>query len=175
MLKAAIRPLLAVALACTLAACHIPDTTMENGAIRLYGDMVALHVDGAPEADIAADGNLTIAGKTVDTTPAERDLLAQYNRSVRAVHDTGLAMGEAGVGIAAKAIRAAVSSSSGNADKAEETGSNRIAKLSLGICKDTAAIKAAQDQLAAQLAAFKPYASIVSTSDVADCAKDAKD
>ena len=80
-MKTTIRPLLAAALACTLAACHIPDTTMENGAIKLYGDVVTLHVDGAPEADIAADGGLTIAGKSVDTTPAERGLLAQYNRS----------------------------------------------------------------------------------------------
>lgn len=35
-MKAIARPLLAAALACSLAACHIPDTTMENGAIKLY-------------------------------------------------------------------------------------------------------------------------------------------
>jgi hypothetical protein len=43
------------------------------------------------------------------------------------------------------------------------------------LCLDTAAIKAAQDRLATQLAAFKPYASIVGASDVADCRSDAKD
>jgi hypothetical protein len=49
-----------------------------------------------------------------------------------------------------------------------------MGKLSLDICKAEAAIKTAQDQLAGQLAAFKPYASIVSASDVADCENDAE-
>lgn len=174
-MKATVRPLLAVALACTLAACHIPDTTMENGAIRLYGDVVTLHVDGAPGADIAADGGLTIDGKAVDITPVERGLLTQYNRSVRSVHETGVAMGKAGIETAAKAIAAKASSTPDQADTAAKAGAGQLQDLTLDICKDTVAIKAAQDQLATQLAAFKPYASIVSASDAADCVKDSKD
>ncbi|MFK2876492.1 hypothetical protein [Rhodanobacter hydrolyticus] len=174
-MKHANRTLIATVLACSLAACHVPDTTMENGAIRLYGDVVTLHVDGASEANIAADGGFTVGGNAVVVTPAERALLAQYNQSVRDVRNTGLAIGKAGVSMATKAITTAVSSSSGNADKATKAGSDRIEKLSLDICKDTAAIKDAQDQLAAQLVAFKPYAAIVSADDVASCEKDAKD
>lgn len=166
-MKTFTRPLLVVALACALAACHVPDTIMADGGIKLYGDMVTLHADGAPEADIAADGALTIDGKTVATTPAERDLLMQYNRSVRSVRETGLAMGKTGIKMAAKAITAAASSTSGKADAAADT----MQTLTLGICKASAAIKSAQDQLATQLVAFKPYASIMSTSEVADCAK----
>lgn len=173
-MKATVRPLLAAALACTLAACHIPDTTMENGAIKMYGDVVTLHVDGAPEADIASDGGFTIDGKAVATTPAERELLAQYNRSVRSVHETGLAMGKAGIETAARAIAAKASSTPGKADAAAETGASKLQDLTLGICKATAAIKLAQDQLATQLAAFKPYAAIVGANDAADCVKDAK-
>ena len=159
--------LLVVALACTLAACHVPDTIMANGGIKLYGDVVTLHADDAPEADIAADGALIIDGKTVATTPAERDLLMQYNRSVRSVRETGLAMGKTGIKMAAKAITAAASSTSDKADAAADT----MQTLTLGICKASAAIKSAQDQLATQLAAFKPYASIMSAGEVADCAK----
>jgi hypothetical protein len=173
-MKTTIRPLLAAALACTLAACHIPDTTMENGAIKLYGDVVTLHVDGAPEADIAADGGLTIAGKSVDTTPAERGLLAQYNRSVRSVHETGIAMGKAGIETAARAVAAKASSTPEKANTAAEAGAGQLQNLSLDICKATANIKVAQDQLATQLAAFKPYASIVNAGDVTDCTNDAK-
>ena len=173
-MKATVRPLLAAALACTLAACHIPATTMENGAIKLYGDVVTLHVDGAPEADIASDGGFTIDDKAVATTPAERELLAQYNRSVRSVHETGLAMGKAGIETAAKAIAAKASSTPGKADTAAETGASKLQNLTLDICKATAAIKLAQDQLATQLATFKPYAAIVGADDVADCVKDAK-
>lgn len=173
-MKAIVRPLLAAALACALAACHIPDTTMENGAIKLYGDVVTLHVDGTPEADIAANGGLTIAGKSVDTTPAERELLARYNQSVRSVHDTGLAMGKAGIETAAKAIAAKASSTPDKANTVADAGASTLQNLSLDICKATAAIKVAQDQLAAQLPAFKPYASIVGASDASDCVKDAK-
>lgn len=174
-MKATVRPLLAAALACSLAACHIPDTTMENGAIKLYGDVVTLDVDGAPEAAIAADGGLTIDGKAVDTTTAERDLLAQYNRNVRSVHETGIAMGKASIGMAAKAIAAKASSTPEKADTAARAGAGQLQNLSLDICKATTNIKVAQDQLAGQLPAFKPYASIVSASDASDCANDAKD
>jgi hypothetical protein len=172
-MKTTIRPLLVAALACTLAACHTPDTIMENGAIKLYGDVVTLHVDGAPEADIASDGGLSIEGKAVATTPAERDLLAQYNHSVRSVHDTGLAMGKAGIKMAAKAI-AAQASSAAKADTVTQPDAGQLQDLTLNICKATATIKLAQDQLATQLTTFKPYASIVSDSDVTDCANDAK-
>jgi hypothetical protein len=173
-MKATARRFVAATLACTLAACQMPDTTMENGAIKLYGDVVTLHVDGAPEADIASDGGFVIGGKVVAITPAERELLAQYNRSVRAVHETGEAMGTAGIETAAKAIAAKASSTPGKADEAAKTGAGKMQDLTRDICKDTAAIKVAQDQLAAQLAAFKPYAHIVGTDDAADCAKDLK-
>ena len=175
-MKAPVRPLLAAAMACALAACHVPDTTMENGAIMLYGDTVTLRVAGSPKATIGADGAFAIDGKAVPATPAERSLLARYNRSVRSVHDTGLAMGKTGIETAAKAIKDKLSSAPDQAaDKAAESGAGDLKKLSLDICKAEAAIKDAQDQLAVQLAAFKPYASIVSAADVTDCENDAKD
>lgn len=172
------RPLTLALLACLLAACNVgivPDAVMENGAIKLYGDAVTLDVDGAPNAAITADGGFTVDGTAVAVTPAERDLLAQYNRSVHDVRETGLAMGKAGVSKAVKSVAAVVSPASGPADKAAEAGPDRLAQLSLDICRHTTAIKAAQDQLATQLTAFKPYASIVSAADVARCENEAKD
>ncbi|MBD8873911.1 DUF2884 family protein [Rhodanobacter sp. DHB23] len=173
-MKAPVRPLLLATLACVLAACSTPDTVMENGAIALYGNTVTLRVPGSPNAVIGADGTLTVDGKPVPATPAQRVLLAQYNQSVQDVRRTGLAMGKAGIGMAAKAITAAASSSSGNAGKAADAGADQMKTLSLDICRDTAAIKAAQDQLAMQLAAFKPYAAIVGATSVTDCMNDAK-
>lgn len=174
-MKAFARPLLLAVLTCTLAACNTPDTIMENGAITLDGDQVTLRVISASKATIDADGTFAVDGKPVVTTPAERSLLARYNQGVRSVHDTGLAMGKTGGHIAAKAIEASTSSAPGDAGKEAEAGSAKIQQLSLDICKAEASIKTAQDQLAAQLAAFKPYASIVSSSDVADCENDAQD
>lgn len=174
-MKTLARPLLLAVLACALAACDTPDTVMENGAITLYGNQVTLRVAGAPKATIDAEGAFAVDGKAVATTPAERGLLAQYNQSVRSVHETGLAMGKAGVRMAAKAVAASTSSAPDNADKAAEAGAGQMKKLGLDICKAQASIKVAQDQLATQLAAFKPYASIVESSDMADCESSAND
>lgn len=174
-MKALARLLLLAVLACTLAACNTPDAVMANGAITLDGNQVTLRVIGASKATIDADGAFTVDGKPVVTTPAERSLLAQYNQSVRSVHDTGLAMGKAGVRMAAKAVVASTSSAPANAGETAGAGAGQMQQLSLDICKAQASIKTAQDQLATQLASFKPYASIVSSSDVADCESDAKD
>jgi hypothetical protein len=174
-MKTIIRLSLAASMACALAACHVPDTTMENGAIMMYGDTVTLRVAGSPKATIGADGAFAIDGKAVSTTPAERSLLVRYNQSVRSVHETGLAMGKTGIETAVKAVKDKLSSAPDQADKAAESGAGDLKKLILDICKAEAAIKDAQDQLAVQLAAFKPYASIVSAADVTDCENDAKD
>jgi len=173
-MKAPSRLLLLAMTACTLAACNIPSTTMENGAITLYGDQVTLRVSGSPKATIGADGVFAVDGKAVATTPAERSLLARYNQAVRSVHDTGVAMGKSGIETAAKTVEDKLSSTPGKADNTAEAGAGKLKTLSLGICKAEATIKAAQDQLATQLAAFKPYASIVSAADVGDCENDAK-
>jgi hypothetical protein len=126
------------------------------------------------KATIGADGAFAIDGKAVSTTPAERSLLVRYNQSVRSVHETGLAMGKTGIETAVKAVKDKLSSAPDQADKAA-SGAGDLKKLILDICKAEAAIKDAQDQLAVQLAAFKPYASIVSAADVTDCENGAKD
>lgn len=175
MMKTTIRPLLAATMAFALAACHVPDTAMvtQDGAIMLHGDTVTLHVIRSSKATVGADGAFAIDGQAVTVTPGERSLLIRYNRGVRSVHDIGLAMGKAGVEMATKAIKDRSSSTPNQADKAAEGGDPK--ELSLSICRAEATIKDAQDQLAAQLAAFRPYASIVSASDVTDCEDDAKD
>lgn len=164
---------LAATLACTLAACHVPDTTMENGAITLYGSTVTLRVAGAPKATITTDGVFTIDGEAVAITPAQRSLLTRYNQNVRAVHATGIAMGKSGVESAVKAVRDKISDKPANADKSAKAGAAELDKLSRDICTAEAGIKDAQDQLAAQLPAFKPYAGIIDAAEVKDCRDDA--
>ncbi|WP_329740604.1 DUF2884 family protein [Dyella sp. A6] len=149
--------------------------SMANGTIILHADEVSLHVGGAPDASIEANGDFAVDGHKVATTAAEHALLAAYVQNVRDVREKGLSMGKTGVNMAVKAVSAAVSSSSGSADKAADAGSKRIKTLNMAICNDTAAIKQAQDALGNQLAAFKPYATIVGAADVSDCMKDAND
>jgi hypothetical protein len=90
------------------------------------------------------------------------------------VANTGLARGKVGIETAVKAIAAKASSTTSNADTAANAVADQLQDLTLNICKDTTAIKVAQNQLATRLVAFKPYASIVSASDAADCANDVK-
>lgn len=174
-MKTTIRLLLAATMAAALAACHAPETAMTtgNGAILLYGDTITLRVIDAPKATIGADGAFAIDGKTVAVTPAERSLLIDYNRNVRNVHEIGLAMGTTGIKMATKAVEDKLSATPDQADKVAEA--SNLKKLSLGICKAEVAIKGAQDQLAAQMTAFKPYATIISASDVTDCENDTRD
>lgn len=174
-MKTTIHLLLAATMAASLTACHAPQTAIAtgNGAILLYGDTITLRVIDTPKATISADGAFAIDGKTVTVTPAERSLLVNYNRNVRNVHEAGLAMGKTGFKMTTKAIENKLSATPDLADKAAEA--SNLKTLSLGICKAEVAIKVAQDQLAAQMAAFKPYAAIISTSDVKSCDNGTKD
>ena len=147
------------------------DTTMENGAIVLKGKHVVLSPDQQHEASIDASGNLTIDDKTVSVTPAQQALLMAYYMNVVDVHNTGINMAKAGGKMAIQAIAHA---SSGNDDKTKDA-TEQLVDLSMTICKDTAGIKTVQDQLAAQLPAFKPYAGIVSSASVDSCVNEAKE
>lgn len=176
-MKTTIRLLLAATMMSALTACHTPETVMAtgNGAILLYGDTVTLRIIDAPKATIGVNGAFAIDGEAVTVTPAERKLLIDYNRSVRSVHDTGLTMGKTGVEMATEMVKGKLSSTPNQADKAIEAGASNLKDLSLGIRKAETAIKDAQDQLAAQLVAFKPYAAIISASDVTDGESATKD
>lgn len=168
--------ILLLALCTALSACNIPDTTMANGAITLKGDAVTLHVKDAPDAVIRSDGDLNIGDKAISTSPAQHGLLMLYVQSVQDVHATGLAMGKLGAKMGITALNNKLSNKSDADQKQDaESGGQQMNKLSQKICQDQANIKSVQDQLAAQLAEFKPYGHIFSSDDVADCMKDDKD
>lgn len=154
-----------------LAGCDMAaDTNMMNGAIALKGDKVMLRPEGQPEGVIDSSGNFAVDGKPVNVTPQQQALLMAYYMNVADVHNIGLKMGKVGGTMAVDAI--AHASSSKEADDRAAKGADELQTLGIAICKDTAGIKTVQDQLAAQLPAFKPYAGIVDRGSVDDCAKD---
>lgn len=125
---------------------------------------IALHARHAPDAMVTADGALSIAGTPVAITPTQRDLLRQYFTDAIALRDDGLATGAAGAGIAAQAIGSVVSGlASGTPDKIGPEIEAKAAKIDehvTKLCTDLAALHHGQQALAAQLAAFRPYATI---------------
>ena len=149
------------------------DTTMMNGAIVLKNSHVILSPANQAKAAIDSSGNLTIDDKTISVTPAQQALLMAYYMNVVDVHNTGINMAKAGGKVAIQSLAHAASASDTNTKAIEAT--QQLADLGMNICKDTAGIKTVQDQLAAQLPAFKPYAGIVSSASVDSCVNEAKD
>jgi hypothetical protein len=166
------RTITLLALCAAISACDVPDTTMANGGITLKNNIVTLHADGVPDAQINANGALLVDDKVVSVTPSQHGLLMLYFQHVMDVHQTGLAMGKIGAGMGLKAVKDSFDGKSkAEKDKDAQAGGQQLKALGRKMCEDEANITDVQDQLAAQLPAFKPYAKI-STKHLSECDKD---
>jgi hypothetical protein len=153
-------------------------TSLANGGITMDDGKVALHSSGAPDATITAAGDLNINGNAIATDAAQREQLQHYYSGVVAVRDHGIATGKAGAAVAGQALKSVASNLvNGTPDQIGnqvDAKAQVVTEAALKICKDIGDIRAAQDNLAGQLPAFKPYAGIVGNGDVKDCGKDSK-
>jgi hypothetical protein len=140
--------------------------------LSLHDGSVAVHAPGRPDAEIAATGDLTIAGTNVSVTGEQRDLLKHYYATAAAIRDHGIATGRAGAATGLTAIRSVASGlASGNPDKidAEVTASaNKIDASAALVCNDLAELRSTQENLARQLEAFRPYA-LIKVGEVENC------
>jgi hypothetical protein len=169
------RTTLLLALCTVLTACSVPDTTMMDGAISMKDGVVTLHVHGASDAMISPTGDLQIDDKAVSLTASQRGLLMLYIHNVQDVHDIGVQMGKTGASMGVNALKNVLNKKSdAQQDKDADAGSQQLSQLSVKICQDQANIKTVQDQLTAELPAFKPYGNIVSADSVTSCQSDAK-
>lgn len=144
-----------------------------NGVhINVNGHEVNAPDNGAPHAEITPQGDLLIAGKAVEVTPAQRKLLLEYRGEVIGVASAGMEIGKQGVDIAGKAINTAVASIfNGKSDQAEQemkAQGERIEAAAMKLCDQLPAMLQTQQKLAAELPAFKPYANM-EQSDIDDC------
>jgi hypothetical protein len=151
------------------------NTSIENGAIRVEGSQIVLHPEHGAPATIGSSGDFAVDGKPVEITPAQRALLLQYYAGAAAVREHGVATGKAGAAIAGAAIKGAVSSVAGGDGKSTEDRVNaqtdKVKQAALKICDDLEQIRDAQDQLATQLEAFKPYGQLITADSVSECRK----
>lgn len=167
----ALRMSLAVGLVVMLAGCDVGDTSMANGEITLKGQQIVLRVDHASDGVITSSGDFSVADQPISVSPAQRGLLVMYYQSVSDVHHTGVDMGKLGVRMSAHAVADTLK---GSPDSSKEQGGQSMDQLAARICQDQINIKQVQDQLAAQLPAFKPYGQIIDQETVDDCRKDNK-
>jgi hypothetical protein len=165
-------PLLAAV--ATLGACghHMhPSINLLHGKVHVADGRLEINA-GAGEADVSADGQLTIGGQPVAVTPGQRAQLVAYYRAAAAVMDHALATGVAGAKVGAAAAGAVTDGilkgdMSGVKDKVR-TQADAVRRDALLICADLSAMRSAQETLNAGLPAFQPYA-IVSPGDVTLC------
>lgn len=140
---------------------------------------VILHAHDAPDAIINANGDLQIDRRPVAIHADERQLLKSYYDHATMIPADGIAAGKAGAAVGVQAVKSVAAQwTGGNPDQIKqdvEAKAQVVKAAAFKICRDLGAIKTSQDQLAAQLPAFKPYANLVSGSSVNDCEKDQKD
>ncbi len=166
-------PLLALFMAALLCSCN-PSTNVstDGGKISANGESVTLRVDGLPNAEITAKGDLKIDGKAVAVNASQRALLQSYHREMNAITTDGIAIGKQGAALAGKAVTEAIKGAiNGNTDDVEskvEAEAKKIEQQAMQLCKRLVTVKVSQDALAASLPEFKPYATM-DQSDVDDC------
>jgi hypothetical protein len=144
-----------------------------TGDITLRKDEVALHTPSAPEALINAAGDLRIDQQPTTVNTVQRALLQDYYRNVLAMNDHGMTTDMAGAVAAGQAAKSVAQDiASGDTDhigKKIQAKSPQETEAALKTCQDLVSIKTAQDSLAGQLAAFKPYAGIIEAGNLSDC------
>lgn len=137
---------------------------------------ISISDDGnAPQAEITPQGDLLIDGREVAVDPAQRALLLEYRTHVAGVAQAGVAIGMQGADLATKAVGQALKGVfTGNTDEMERNIEAEAAKIeaqALKLCDRLPAMRATQQQLAAALPEFKPYATMTE-QDIADCRED---
>jgi hypothetical protein len=141
-------------------------------SIRIHDGSVALHKNGAPEADITVAGDLSIDGKPIAVTPNQRDLLKQYYAQVLLVRNAGLETGKAGAAMAGHALGTVASGlihgNPASIGPAVDAQARKIEAKAMDVCNDFEVLGLKQNAVANALPAFKAYASIADQKD-ADC------
>lgn len=131
------------------------------------------------KAQITPQGDLLIDGKPVAATPQQRQLLLDYRHHLIGLAEAGMAIGTQGADLGMHAASAALRGVfNGKSEKEVEAAikpqADRIQAAALELCKRLPDLRAAQQQLAAAMPAFQPYATMTQ-QDVDDCGKDMKD
>lgn len=156
-----------VVIAVLLGGCH------RGQDISVDGHSVTLHANDKPAATITSRGSFSVGSKLIDVTPDQRQLLIRYYNGVVAIHrgvqdvkDQGLAMAGAAVHTAGHSVAQAVgiASDSSVADKAHaeamQDKGQKMQQAAMQLCGEVNEVKQWQASIAAQIAAFKPYAGL---------------
>jgi hypothetical protein len=132
-----------------------------------------------PKAEITPQGDLLIAGKKIAATPAQQALLLDYRKQIVGIAETGMDIGTQGADLGIQASKAALwGALSGKSDKEVEAAikpqTDKIQAAALKLCQRLPALLSSQQNLAAAMPDFRPYATM-QQKDVDDCGKKSSD
>jgi len=135
---------------------------------------ISVTSDGA-KVEIAPNGDLLINDTVVPLNDSQRAITQQYRQQMIGIAEAGIEIGVQGANLGASAAGEALKGIfSGNTDKIEERVNAEAAKIEASaqkLCDRLPALLATQQQLAAAVPAFQPYAKM-DQSDVDECNKD---
>jgi hypothetical protein len=166
-----------VLLASAVAACDqggVGTGSYQHLSIADNGDVIA-YAHGGGNARISASGELEIAGKPVQVSPAQRQLLQGYHADAVKLQKDGIATGAAGLSTGIHALGAvAAGLASGDPDSIDakvNAKADKVEALARLVCEDLSRLYADQGKLTGAIPEFAPYATIESR-DVSDCHTD---
>ena len=163
------------AMSAAAASCSSQDHAEFRHLSVLDASRIAVHAPDRPDAILTAGGGLNIEGKSIPHNAEQSQIILRYFVNAMALRDDAVKTGAAGVSTAATAFTSvAVGLASGNPDSIDSKVNASAAKVDAAankVCADLQALAKAQDELAAALPQFKPYATI-RAGEVNDCKSD---
>ncbi|MGE8232000.1 MAG: DUF2884 family protein [Stenotrophomonas sp.] len=179
--------LLALALALPLAACgekpaaNAPATDTTVGAkVREATDKarkemaegnISIGSDGA-RVELTPAGDLLINGASIPLNDSQRAITLRYRTQMIGIAEAGIDIGVQGANLGAKAAGEAIKGIfSGNSEQIEariNAEADKIKASAAKLCDQLPALMATQQQLAAAVPEFKPYAKM-DQGDIDDC------
>ena len=158
------------------ASAELADENISVGGKYHNGVRIGKDSSALPKAEITPQGDLLVGGKPVPVDAAQRKLLLAHRANIIGIAQAGIAVGMQGADLGIKAATGALKSVfSGSTDEFEqqmEAEGRRIEEQANRlVCARLPALLASQQELAASLPAFRPYATM-DQSDVDDCGKD---
>ena len=135
--------------------------------------------DSRPRAVITPQGELVIAGKTVQATPEQHAMLLDYRQQIIGIAEAGMDIGADGASLGTQAAKEAIwGALTGKSDKEIEAAikpqTDQIQASALRLCQRMPALLTSQQKLAAAMPEFRPYATMTQ-EDVDDCGRDMAD
>ena len=171
--------LVSLSVAAGLVGCgeHSSSISLARGHLTVYRHEIRIEHAGAPDARITEGGVLRIGSEEVPLSPEQKATAAAYYAAAMAIPKHGVETGKAGAEVGAAAVKEvaaglAKGDTSGIGPKIEAKADG-VRAAAAKICDDLAAVRTAQESLAATLEAFRPYA-VVTPADVGDCSSDLK-